>query len=190
MDAVQRQRGVGGVQERADIQAGAGVAGHPILIHTNHLLDGLQRVIGVHLRQPQTLAGAVQPGDILPGAEQLHLTVGATVGLQALEYLGAVVENAGGGGESDGAVGDDAGVVPAVLLGVVHDEHVVGKHSAEAQLVGGGQGAGMGILRNGDIHKIVSFSQNQIGKIRSLSDAPYCGGCPRSTGGRWPFPRR
>ena len=171
MDAVQRQRGIGGVQEGPDVQAGAGVGGHPVLIHPHHLLDGLQCVVGIHLGQAQTLTGTVQPGDVLPGAEELHLAVRAAVRLQPLEHLGAVVQDAGGGGQGNGAVGHDAGVVPAVLLGVVHDKHVVGEHGAEAQLIGGGQGAGMGILGDSDIHGDLPPENNKI-QINNMKKRP------------------
>ncbi len=62
------------------------------------------------------------------------------------------MQDACGGGQGDGAVGHDARIMPAVLFGIVHQEHMVGKHRTEAQLIGRGQGAGMSILVTCDIH--------------------------------------
>ena len=59
MHTVQGQRRVGGIQERADVERCAGVVRHPSLIDADDLLDSLQRVVGIELRQTQTLAGAV-----------------------------------------------------------------------------------------------------------------------------------
>ena len=116
-----------------------------------------ERVVGIELWQTQTLAGAVQAGDILPRTEKLHAAVGTAVGLQPLKDLGAVVQDAGGGGERDGTVGHDARVVPALAGVVVHEEHMVGKDGAEAELIGRRQRAGMGIFGNSDIHNVSSF---------------------------------
>ena len=74
----------------------------------------------VDARKAETVAGAVEPGDIFPRAEELHAAVRAAVGLEALKDLGAVVQDAGRRGHGDGAEGHDARVVPAVLVGIVH----------------------------------------------------------------------
>ena len=97
MHTVQGQRRVGGIQERADVERRAGIVRHPSLIDADDLLDGLQRVVGIELRQTQTLAGAVQTGDVLPRTEELYAAVGTAVGLQTLKDLGAVVQDAGAG---------------------------------------------------------------------------------------------
>ena len=36
--------------------------------------------------------------------------------------------------QREGCIGDDAGIVPALALGIIHHKHVVGKFLAEAQL--------------------------------------------------------
>ena len=72
-------------------------------------------------------------------AEQLDFVLRGAVGLHALKALLGVVKHHGGGVQGQGAVGHDAGVVPALALVIVHDEHMVGEDFAEAQLalVGG-----------------------------------------------------
>ena len=47
----------------------------------------------------------------------------------------------------------DARVVPAPVGAVVHQEHMVGEHGAEAELIGRGQRAGMRGLGDRNIHK-------------------------------------
>ena len=153
MHAVQGKRRVSAVQERTDVEGRAGIARDPVLVDLDDGLDGLQRIVGIKLGQAQTLAGAVQTGDVLPGAEELHAAVGTAVSLHALEDLGAVVQDARGRGHRDGAVGHDARVMPTLVGAVVHQEHMIGEHGAEAELVGRGQRAGMGSLSDRDIHK-------------------------------------
>ena len=151
--AVQSERRVGAVEEGADVKGRAGSVRHPGCIDLDRGLNGLQRIVGVELRQAQTLAGAVQAGDIFPRAEELHAAVGTAIGLQALKDLRAVVQHACRGGHADGAVGHDARIVPALIGAVVHEEHMVGEHGAEAETVGGGQRAGMRGFGDRDIHK-------------------------------------
>ena len=153
MDAVKPQLGVGAEQEGADIEGGARLGGDEALVHLHQRLYGLQRVLRRNHRKPQTDGGVFHALHVVPGAEQLHLPVGAAVGFQPLKNLGAVVEHAGGGRQGDVLEGDDAGVMPALFIIVVHDEHMVGVVNAEAQLVRGNRFAGMGGFRNADIHK-------------------------------------
>ena len=54
--------------------------------------------------------------------------------MSAVKDLLCVVEHHGSGVQFKGAVGDDAGIVPALALGVIHDEHMVGELFAEAEL--------------------------------------------------------
>ena len=82
---------------------------------------------------------------VVQGAEQLDGTVSGAVSLQALKDLLRVVENHAGRIQGEGLIGDDAGVMPALVRRIVHDEHVVGENLAEAQLAlvrGLGLGAG------------------------------------------------
>ena len=156
MHAVQGERRVRRIEEGADIERRAGVGRDPGRIDLHELLDRLQAVVLVDARKAETVAGAVEPGDIFPRAEELHTAVRAAVGLEALKDLGAVVQDAGRRGHGDGPEGHDARVVPAVLVSVVHEEHVVGENGAEAELVGGRKLAGVGIFRNSDVHNDTS----------------------------------
>ena len=153
MHAVQRERRVGRIQERADVKGRAGVGRNPAGVHFHKRLDGLQTVFLVDARKAETVAGAVQTRDVLPRTEQLHLAIRAAIGLETFKDLGAVVQNACRRGHGDRAKGDDAGVVPAVLFRVVHEEHVVGENRAEAKLVGRREACrGSGLFRDGDFH--------------------------------------
>ena len=154
MDAVEAQLGIGAEQEGTDVQGGAGLRGDEPLVQLYQSLDSLQSILGGHHRQAETDGGVLHTLHVVPGTEQLDLAVLAAVSLQALKDLGTVVEHAGGGGQGDVLEGDDAGIVPALFIGIVHDEHVVGVVDAEAQLVGGGQFDGMGGFRDADIHGI------------------------------------
>ena len=69
------------------------------------------------------------------GTEELDVTVGRLVCLESLEHLLRVVEHHSGRVEREILIGDDSRVVPALAFGVVHNEHMVGKVVAEAELV-------------------------------------------------------
>ena len=152
MHAVQRQGRVGGVQERADVQGRTGVRGDPTGVDLDQFLDCLQAVFLVDARKTEPVARAVQACDVLPGSEQLHLAVRAAVCLESFKDLGAVVQNACRRRDGNGTEGDDARVVPAVAVGVVHEEHVVGEDCAEAQLVGRRKRTMVRIRCNSDFH--------------------------------------
>ena len=64
--------------------------------------DRLQAVVLVDARKAETVAGAVESGDIFPRAEELHTAVRAAVRPEALKDLGAVVQDAGRRGHGDG----------------------------------------------------------------------------------------
>ena len=80
------------------------------------------------------LSGVLHPLAVTVGAEQLDGVVRGPVGLQALKDLLGVVEDDTGGIQREGLIGDDAGIIPALAGGVVHQEHVVGEDFAEAKL--------------------------------------------------------
>ena len=157
MDAVQRQSRVGGKQEGTDIQRCAGGRGHPVLIHFHQLFNGCHRHIRRHLGQADPLGGNIQTLHIGIVAEQLHLSILAAVGLQTLKNLAGIMQHAGGRRQRQGAIGHDPGIMPAVLGVIFHNEHMVRKHRAKAQLGRFGHGAGIGILGNGEFHKDTSF---------------------------------
>lgn len=82
MNAMQPQLWVVGEQEGTDIQGRARRSGHPALVQRDQRADGLQGIIRVQLGQPQPVTGAIQPGYVFPGTEQLHPSVRTTVSLQ------------------------------------------------------------------------------------------------------------
>ena len=133
MGGVYPQAGGGGDDEGADVQGGTRLGGHPTGLQPDQLLNGGQ---GVLLRQrgdAHAPAGGIDAPDVLHGAEELHPAVGGAVGLHALKNLLGVVEHHGGGLQSNGAIGDDAPIVPALALGVVHDKHMVGEGAPKHQ---------------------------------------------------------
>ena len=130
---------VGGDDERADVQAGAGLGGDPVLVDGHDFLDGLHKVLLGNPGDAQAVIGVVGPLGVHVRAEQVGFAVRAAIGLQALEHGLAVVEHHGGGVQLDLLIGHDAGVMPALALGVIHDEHVVGEDVAKAQLRAGGR---------------------------------------------------
>lgn len=89
--------------------------------------------LGGDLGQAHTLGGVVHALDVAVGAEQLDRAVGGAIGLQTLEDLLGIVQHLGGGVNLQGAIGDDAGIVPALALVIVHDEHMVGHVLAKDQ---------------------------------------------------------
>ena len=121
MGGVDAQAGIGGNDEGADIQGGAGLIGHPFPVHGHQRLDRLHEQVLVDGGDAQPLAGVVESSGVVDGAEELDAAVGGPVGLQALKDLLRVVENHAGRiqGKADR---DDAGVMPALVRRIVHDE--------------------------------------------------------------------
>lgn len=65
------------------------------------------------------------------GAEEAEAAVVAAVELHAFEALGCVVQGRGGGGEGEGAVGEEGGVGPAGGEAPGAGYHVVGAAGRE-----------------------------------------------------------
>ena len=126
---------VGGDDERADVEARAGLGGDPVLVDGHDGLDGLHEVLLGDLGDAQAVVGVVGALGVHVRAEQVGLAVRAAIGLQALEHRLAVVEHHRGGVQLDLLVRHDARVVPALALGVIHHKHVIGEDVAEAQLL-------------------------------------------------------
>ena len=158
MDGVNAQGLVVTEHQRTEVERGTGGGGSPILLHVHEGGQHLHTQLLGDLGQAQTLGGAVQTADVLNGTEELNLAVGATVGLQTLEDLGAIVQNRSGGMDRQVAEGDDAGIVPTTLGLVLHEEHVVGKDLTESQGGGIGLDLGGGGLGDGNIHNSSSLS--------------------------------
>ena len=82
----------------------------------------------------QTVGRILKTLGVALGAEQLHGVVRGAVGFHALKDLLRIVEHDGSRVQLKGAIGDDAGVMPALARGIVHQEHVVAELLAEAEL--------------------------------------------------------
>ena len=119
---------------RTDIEGSGGILGDPLLVEVDKLLQALNAEVHVHLGDAEALVGDVQTLEVLLGPEQQDAAVVGTVGLHALKGLLRIVQDGGGGAQGDGAEGNDAGVMPALALVVLHEHHVVGEDGAEAEL--------------------------------------------------------
>ena len=145
---IHAQERLGGDDEGADIEGGARLGGDPVLVHGDDGLHGLHEVLHGDLGDAQTVVGVVGPLGVHVGAEEIVGAVGGLVSLQAFKHLLAIVEHHAGGGQSQVVERLDAGVVPALPSGIVHQEHVVREDLAEAQLAGG---LGLGGCGLGDL---------------------------------------
>ena len=135
--------------EGADVQGSALGVGDPVLLNLNQSLDCLNKVLNRNGRDAHTLGRVNHALTVAVGAEKLNLVVSSAVGLQSLEQLLCVVENNAGGVQLEGRIGDDAGIVPALLGIIVHDEHMVGGNLTEAHL-GGVNRLGLGRIGQSD----------------------------------------
>ena len=149
---VQGELAFGGEHKGPDVQRGAGLGGNPVGVHRDDSLDGLDEHLLGEGRHAQPVVGVDHPAGVHLGPEELNLALGGAVGLEALEGLLGVVEGHRAGVHGDGAVGDDAGVMPADALGVVHQEHVVGHIFAKPQRLLIGLFLGVGGFGDFDIH--------------------------------------
>ena len=146
------EEGVGGDDERTDVQRGALFRRHPVDVCTHQLDDGLQGVVGVDLRDAEAAVGVVHPLDVLVRTEEQRAPVGRAIRLESLEHLLRIMENHRGGGERKIVIRLDARVMPALSLGVVHNKHMVGEVFAEPELGGIGLCFGCGGFGYGYFH--------------------------------------
>ena len=179
---MQRECRIRGIQERTDIERRTRLRGNPALIYTHQFPDRLQPVLLIDPRQTDTVARAVQTRHIFPRAEKLHAAVRTAVGLEPLKHLSAVVQHARGGRHADRPEGDDARIVPAVGIGIVHEKHMIGKIFSEAELIRFRQLSGVLFFSDCNVH-------NEAPLFRycgCLSNAPCWRGCRRSRRGAAP----
>ncbi len=125
---------IGSDAERADIQRCTVRVGHPVAVNIDQRLDGLHKILRRDGGHAQTVGRIVEAVRIALRAEQLYLALGSAVGLHALKNFLRVVKNGGGGVHLPRAVGNDAGVMPALACGIVHQEHMVAELFAKAEL--------------------------------------------------------
>ena len=116
---------VGGEDEGADVQRSTVGMGHPVLLNLHQGFHGLNKVVHGDLGDAHAVRGILHPLGIALRAEELNGVVHGAIGLHALKKLLGIVEHHRGGIHREGRVGDDAGVVPALSVGIVHQEHVV-----------------------------------------------------------------
>ena len=126
---------IGCDDERTDIQGGTGLCGDPVTVHINNGSDSLHEILNGNLGNDQTVVGIVGALDIHVGTEQENVAVGTLVSLQTFEHFLTIVVNHGGGGEGNVVERLNTGIVPALALGVVHNEHVVREDLTETQLL-------------------------------------------------------
>ncbi len=121
--------------ERTDIERRARLGGYPIAVEVHEGIERLKRKLLVKLGQAEALRRIVHSAYVLDGAEHLDLPVGSAVRLEPFEYLGSVVEHGACGIEAEISVGYDARIVPAVLLIIVHDKHMIAENMSEAEIL-------------------------------------------------------
>ena len=107
--------------------------GDPILLQFHQGPHGTDLEFRIQLGHAHPLCAPVHPVGVLQRAEHLQAAVLAAVGLETFKNFLAVVEHGGGGVNGQGAIGLNAGVVPAPAFGVLYQEHVVGKQLAEGE---------------------------------------------------------
>ena len=123
----------GADHERADVERGAGAKGrNPRGVGLDDLLDGLNEAVLGEGRHLEALGGVEHALGVLVRTEADDVAALGGVGLEALEDLLAVVEDAAALGDVHGVVGGQAALVPLAVLpvGLVA---VVGLHVAEAK---------------------------------------------------------
>ena len=133
VNAVKPQLRIGAVQERTDVQRGAGIRGDPALVNLHQRLDGLHKVLHGDIGHTHTVSGVIAALGVAVRAEELNLAFCGTICLQTFEDLLGVVEHYRSRIHLEGLIGNDSGVMPAIVRIIVHDKHMVGKFLAEAQ---------------------------------------------------------
>ena len=128
------QMRLGRDDERTDVKAGALCVRYPVLIKLDDRLDRLDEILYRQARQAHTMVGVDHALCVLVGAEQLDGAVRGAVSLQTLKGLHCVMENHRCGIELERLIRYDAGVVPALFLIVVDDQHMIGIMNTETEI--------------------------------------------------------
>ena len=106
---------------------------NPVFIQFHQLVQSIQAKCLVQLRNAHPVIRAVDALEVFIRAEQQDLSLVTTVGFQSFKNLLAIVEAFGKRIQFDRAIGNNAGIMPAFALGIVHNKHVIGGNSAESQ---------------------------------------------------------
>ena len=158
------------------------------LIELHQLANRLKPVVRIQLRDApiSRTSDSGAPGVCPRAAKQLNAAVRTAIRFHAFKYLRAVMEVPSRPGDSVSGPEQEqrfARAVPAVLLVIIHNEHMIRKVIAKAQA-----------CSTGGITPRFSHFVTEIFMIwssfRFPSNAPCCGGCPRSIHGTSPFPPR
>ena len=128
------QMRLGSDDKRTDVQAGALSVRNPVLIEGNNGLNSLNEILYRQARQAHAMVGVDHTLCILVRAEQLNGAVRGAVSLQTLKGLHCVMENHRCRIKLKRLIWYDAGVVPALFLIVVNDQHVIGIINAKAEV--------------------------------------------------------
>ena len=104
----------------------------PVLVELNGFFYCFENEIGIELRDAEACVRIVHTFDILVGSEQKNPSVCGLVCLHALEHFLSVMEYHCGRGKGYILKGYDAGIVPALTLGIVAHEHMICEIFTEA----------------------------------------------------------
>ena len=118
--------------ERANIERSSLCRGNPILIDAHKLFNRLYGKSLIDCRDAKTLIRAIQAGHVAVRAEEKDASILRAVSLQALKNLLAIMQAHRGGIKLDWTIGNDARIVPALALVIVHQEHMIGIVISEA----------------------------------------------------------
>ena len=143
-----------GDHKRADIQRCPRRGRNPILVDGDKLPESFHQKLLVELGHNQAFAGGVQAFKVLTGAEKLNFSFGGTIRLHALKYFLRIVKTRRRRVHRDRPIRHNARIMPALARSIVHQEHVVSKDMAKAEVVLIGLGLGMIGQRDLDLHHI------------------------------------
>ena len=125
---------VGSDHRGADVEGGALLMGGPFLVHVQKRQQRFKAVLHRKRRHAHALSAAGKAFKIGAGAEEVEAALRRAVALEALKDLLSIVQHLAGRVQRKVAVRHDAGVVPALAVGVVDHKHMVGEDVAKAQL--------------------------------------------------------
>ena len=131
--------GLGADDGGAEVEEGARAgAGQPLgAVDRDELVDELLELGGLEAGQGDAEGAHEHALGVEVGAEEAELAVEAAEDLEALEALGRVVQDRGGGHEAEGPVGLELGGGPAGRVLPAGRDHVVGADGLEAGVGGG-----------------------------------------------------
>ena len=131
----------------------------------------------------ETVANEAYTLDICPEGVTVKASGlrGFNYAIQTLKQLLCIMEHHAGGVHLEGGIGNNAGIMPALIRSIVHQEHVVGRNLTEAQLaLIGRECLGGSCFDNLDIQHIKSLLLSKNGfillKKRTFAQSHSVGG--------------